>query len=156
MPIATWPVNRLLPSSPVSRDRPSLDFDNTKVVYDTSTRVHSHLVQLLYPHHSKLHYPTSGSSAFDLIAQDQPVKGKPHKAVWPVCLNIPAERPIPKIFLRVSTRNKCRGRFQKIMRLSSQLQFCCSSILLKLYPEATQDTLLWLTSVPMKSNNLLS
>ena len=53
---------------------------------------------------------------------------------------LPAERPILIISFRVSTQDKCRGRFQKIMRLSSQLQFCCSSILLKLYPEATQDT----------------
>lgn len=52
MPIAVWPVHRLYPSNSILLDRPSFNFDNTKVVYDTSTRVQSRLFQLLYSYHS--------------------------------------------------------------------------------------------------------
>ena len=57
-----------------------------------------------------------------LITQDQPVKGKPYKAVWLICLYIPAERP---------------SRYCEPSHLN--YSFVAPNFITKLYPEATQD-----------------
>mgnify|MGYP003661958855 FL=1 len=101
MPIATWPVNRLLPSSSlpaagkVSRKTAHPSILTILKLFTTLLQGFNLISFSFFTPTIAIYSQYNSGSAFDLIAQDRPVKGKPHKAVWPMCLYTPAERPIP-------------------------------------------------------------